>query len=68
MATRIGRVLPYIMNDIVLERRFAMRSAGLSLKLAVNNLFNEEYESVLNRPMPGRNFEFFVEITPLFNK
>ena len=68
MATRIGRVLPYIMNDIVLERRFAMRSAGLSLKLAVNNLFNEEYESVLNRPMPGRNFEFFVEITPRFNK
>ena len=68
MATRIGRVLPYIMNDIVLERRFAMRSAGLSLKLAVNNLFNEEYESVLNRPMPGLNFEFFIEITPRFNK
>lgn len=68
MATRIGRVLPYIMNDIVLERRFALRSAGLSLKLAVNNIFDEEYESVLNRPMPGRNFEFFIEITPHFNK
>ncbi|MBR5035536.1 MAG: TonB-dependent receptor [Bacteroidales bacterium] len=68
IATRIGRVLPYIMNDIVLEKRFALRDAGLSLKLAVNNLFNEEYESVLNHPMPGRNFEFFIEITPHFNK
>ena len=68
MATRIGRVLPYIMNDIVLERRFALRGAGLSLKLAVNNLFDEEYESVLNHPMPGRNFEFYIEITPSFKK
>ena len=68
MATRIGRVLPYFMNDIVLEKRFSTKPASISLKLAVNNLFNEEYESVLNRPMPGRNFEFFIEITPHFNK
>ncbi|MBR3526733.1 MAG: TonB-dependent receptor [Bacteroidales bacterium] len=62
--SKIGRVLPYFMNDIVLEKRFAARPADISLKLAVNNLFNEEYESVLNRPMPGRNFEFFIEIRP----
>jgi len=68
MATRIGRVLPYFMNDIVLEKRLATRYAGLSFKLAVNNIFNEEYESVLNRPMPGRNFEFFIEVSPRFNK
>ncbi len=68
MATRIGRVLPYIMNDMVLERRFALPDAGLALKLAVNNLFDEEYESVLNHPMPGRNFELFIEITPHFSK
>ena len=68
MATKIGRVLPYIMNDIVLEKRFALRHTGLSFKLAVNNIFNEEYESVLSRPMPGRNIEFFIEIIPDFNK
>ena len=66
--SRIGRVLPYIMNDIVLERRFAVKGSGISLKLAVNNLFNEEYESVLNHPMPGRNFELFIEVTPSFKK
>ncbi len=69
MSTKIGRVLPYFMSDIVLEKRFCCRSGDqLSLKLAVNNIFNEEYESVLHRPMPGRNFEFFVEIKPDFYK
>ncbi len=69
MSTRIGRVLPYFMNDIVLEKRFVCRGGShLSLKLAVNNIFNEEYESVLHRPMPGRNFEFFIEIRPDFAK
>jgi len=66
--TKIGRVLPYFMNDIVLEKRFMTKPAEFSLKLAVNNIFNEEYESVLNRPMPGRNFEFFIEVRPVFKR
>ncbi len=32
----------------------------LQFKLALNNLFNADYLSVLSRPMPGTNFEFFV--------
>ncbi len=35
---------------------------SIQLKLAVNNLFNSEYLSVLSRPMPGTNFEFFISI------
>ena len=66
--SKIGRVLPYFMNDIVLEKRFVTAPAEISLKLAVNNIFNEEYESVLNRPMPGRNFEFFLELRPNFRR
>lgn len=40
----------------------------LSLKGTVNNLFNEEYLSVLSRPMPGINYEFFIGITPKWGK
>ena len=40
----------------------------IQLKFAVNNLFNEDYLSVLSRPMPGINFEFFIGITPKFGK
>jgi iron complex outermembrane receptor protein len=59
-----GNLPPYFMNNITLEKRFSLTWADLSLKGAVNNLFDEEYLSVLSRPMPGINFEFFVGITP----
>ena len=59
-----GNLPPYFMNNVTLEKRFSLTWADLSLKGAVNNLFDEEYLSVLSRPMPGINFEFFVGITP----
>ncbi|MBQ5898756.1 MAG: TonB-dependent receptor [Alistipes sp.] len=63
-----GTLPPYFMNNVTLEKRFSLTWADLSLKGAVNNLFDEEYLSVLSRPMPGINFEFFVGITPKWGK
>jgi iron complex outermembrane receptor protein len=54
------------MSNIVLEKNLNFKWADLSIKGAVNNLFNEEYLSVLSRPMPGINFEIFIGITPKF--
>ena len=59
-----GKLPEYFMSNISLEKEFSFRWADLSLKGTINNLFNEEYLSVLSRPMPGINFEFFVGITP----
>ncbi|MBO5195049.1 MAG: hypothetical protein J6B62_09160, partial [Bacteroidales bacterium] len=61
-----GSVPPYFMNDVTLSKGLCFRWADLSLSLAVRNLFNERYVTVLSRPMPGINFEFFVGITPKF--
>lgn len=63
-ATRLGVLAPYYMNDVAVEKRFAFRWAELSVKATVNNIFNEEYESVLSRPMARRNYGFFISITP----
>ena len=63
-----GNLPPYYMSNITLEKRFLLSWADLSLKGAVNNLFDEEYLSVLSRPMPGINFEFFLGITPKWGK
>ena len=63
-----GNLPPYYMSNITLEKRFSLTWADLSLKGAVNNLFDEEYLSVLSRPMPGINFEFFFGITPKWGK
>lgn len=59
-----GSVPPYFMNDLTLSRGLDFRWADISLSLAVRNLFNESYVTVLSRPMPGINFEFFIGITP----
>lgn len=61
-----GKLPSYFMSNIVLEKNLSFKWADLSLKGAVNNLFNEEYLSVLSRPMPGINFEIFIGITPKF--
>lgn len=66
--TRFDRLAPYFMNDLTLEKRFSLPWAELSLKGQINNLFNEEYVSVLSRPMPRMNFEFFIEIRPKFKR
>lgn len=66
--TITGHLPRYFMSNISFEKGLSFRPVDLQLKLAVNNLFNEEYLSVLSRPMPGINFEFFIGITPKFGK
>ena len=56
------------MSNISLEKGLSFRPMDIQLKFAVNNLFDEDYLSVLSRPMPGINFEFFIGITPKFGK
>ena len=64
--TLTGKLPPYFMSNITLEKGLSFKWADISLKGIVNNLFDEEYLSVLSRPMPGINFEIFVGITPKF--
>ena len=63
-----GKLPQYFMSNVTLEKALSLDHADLSLKCVVNNLFNEEYLSVLSRPMPGINFEVFVGITPKWGK
>lgn len=66
--TLTGSLTPYLMNNLSLEKGFEFRWADLSLKGTINNLFNEEYLSVLSRPMPRMNVEFFIGIKPKWGK
>jgi iron complex outermembrane receptor protein len=59
-----GKLPSYFMSNITLEKGLSFKWADISLKGSINNLFNEEYLSVLSRPMPGMNFEIFIGITP----
>ena len=66
--TLTGHLPQYFMNNLSLEKVLIFKWADLSLKATINNLFNEEYLSVLSRPMPGINFEIFIGITPKWGK
>ena len=57
-----GKLKPYYMSDISLEKAFRLKKASLSLKAQLNNILGTEYVTVLSRPMAGRNFEVFLEI------
>lgn len=53
---------PYIMNQAGLGKQVQLRNLKLNMNLKVHNLFNEEYRSILQRPMPGRNFSLQLKL------
>ena len=61
-----GSLVPYFMNNLSVERSFGWSFADLTLKGTIRNLFNEDYLSVLSRPMPGINFQLLIAVTPKF--
>ena len=63
-----GRLKPYYMSDFSIEKRFSWKWTELSVKTIVNNLLDSEYVTVLSRPMPRRNYELFLEISPKFGR
>lgn len=66
--TRLDVLAPYLMNDVSLEKRFSFPWASMLVKTVVNNLFNEEYESVLSRPMARRNYGLFIGLSPRWGR
>lgn len=54
---------PYSISNITLERSFRLRRFSINAKVSVCNLFNAQYQSVLSRPMPGTNYEAFLEFS-----
>lgn len=57
-----GRLKPYYMTDISLEKTFRWRWMECAVKGVCNNLFSTQYVTVLSRPMPRRNYEIYLTI------
>jgi iron complex outermembrane receptor protein len=57
----IGQTLPsYLINDLSIGKIFFPGNTRLNVQFRINNLFDEDYQVVLWRPMPSRNYEFNV--------
>lgn len=54
---------PYYMSSISVGKRFLITKKCLAeLKFKVENLLNEDYVSMLQRPMPRRNFTLLLDL------
>ncbi|MDO4691611.1 MAG: TonB-dependent receptor [Porphyromonadaceae bacterium] len=56
-------VQPWYTHDLSLSRSWPLpHSKDLRTTLAINNLFNQQYEVVRNYPMPGINFQIKLQL------
>lgn len=58
--TATDYLYPYFMNNIQLGHEIKLKTCKLMIDFKINNLFNEEYRTVLQRPMPGRNYQIIL--------
>lgn len=54
---------PYFLNDMTLSKDFRLEKAGFNLRFAVYNLFDKDYQVILARPMPGRNYSVILTLS-----
>jgi len=58
--TKRDRLPAYYMNDISIGKNIKSNLGTFGLKLSINNLFDEDYFTVLKRAMIDRNFTFIL--------
>ncbi len=53
---------PWYTSDLSLVKTFTWKNFSNKLSLEVNNLFSQDYEVVLNYPMPKRNYKLTLTV------
>jgi len=51
---------PYWLSKVVIDKQMEWSNYTLNLKFAVENIFDNNYQSILWRPMPGRYYSLSV--------
>ncbi len=51
----------YMLNNLAIGKKFYWKRTLLDLRFSVNNIFNENYQAILWRAMPGRNYEVVLK-------
>lgn len=57
-----NHVQPWYTSDLSLAYRLAIKKARLRFALEVNNVFSQDYDVILNYPMPKRNYAVSVDV------
>ncbi len=60
---RYNYTQPWYTSDVSLTRDFTLGKVGLRATVEVNNLFSQDYDVIINYPMPKRNYRFTLTVT-----
>ncbi|MCL2435774.1 MAG: TonB-dependent receptor [Lentimicrobiaceae bacterium] len=52
---------PWYTHDLSLGKTFCFKKWNFKISAEINNIFNQQYEVVLNYPMPGTNFRVILK-------
>ena len=53
---------PWYTSDLSLSRKFRFERLDLRVMLEVNNVFSQDYDVILNYPMPKRNYGLTLDV------
>lgn len=53
---------PWYTHDLTIGKSFRMKRVKARLSAEINNLFDQQYDVVLNYPMPGRHYKVILKI------
>lgn len=59
---RYNYTQPWYTSDVSLSKDFRLGRVGLRALIEVNNLLSQDYDVILNYPMPKRNYRFTVTV------
>ena len=60
---RYNYTQPWYTSDITLSKSFRIKRVGMTVTADINNLFSQDYDVIINYPMPKRNYRFSIIIT-----
>lgn len=58
--SKLDVIYPYIMNNLYLGKEFTNGKRKMDIEFKIFNIFNEDYRTVLQLPMPGRNYSLLL--------
>ena len=58
-----SKIASWYTHDLNFVKKIYYKKYSIKLLLEVNNVLNQQYEVILNYPMPGRNYRFGIIVT-----
>ncbi len=59
---RYNYTQPWYTSDISLSRDLQIDKVRMKARIEINNLFSQDYDVILNYPMPKRNYRFTLQV------